>query len=54
MENKEEQTEFEKNRENILNLCRVLGYMTVEKDGVITNWRWDKELKRPIKIKNEK
>lgn len=54
MEDEKELTEFEKNRENILNLCRVLGYMSIEKNGIVTNWKWNDELKRPIKINNEK
>ena len=41
-----------KNRDNIYLLLKLLGYMDVDSNGIITHWKWDYQLNKPIKIKN--
>jgi len=44
-------SEFEKNREMIYRLLRVLGRMEITKsDKSITVWEWSDKLNKPIRI----
>ena len=42
---------MEEKRELIYSLLRILGYMEIEKDGLVTVWKWSEELDKPIRIK---
>jgi len=42
----------EEYRQNIFLIMKLLNLeMKIEKDGVVTNWRWDYKNNKPIKIK---